>query len=235
MLFPLPDTGPPDFLQRLWPVGSIFLSAVATDPAALLGFGTWTAIGAGRVLVGQDAAQTEFDTLGETGGSKTSTPSGTVSQPTFAGDPLATHSHATGTLAASAHTGTAVADHASHTHTYTDVPNHTHVLNAQGGTTAATTGTHIMTSTAVGGSARAVTAGDAVANNTGGVATGTTNGPSAVLTHSVTQPANHTLSGSTAAVTAGTPSGTVSQPTFTGATQSILPPYLVVKMWQRVA
>src|SRR5688572_6930180 len=35
-----------------WPVGSVFLSVVATDPATLLGFGTWAAIAAGRMLVG---------------------------------------------------------------------------------------------------------------------------------------------------------------------------------------
>ena len=56
-----------------WPVGSIFISAVSTNPATLLGFGTWAAFGAGRVLVGLDSGQTEFDTLEETGGAKTVT------------------------------------------------------------------------------------------------------------------------------------------------------------------
>lgn len=59
--------------EKLWPVGSIFFSAVATNPQQLLGFGVWSAIGAGRCLVGLDAGQTEFDTLGETGGAKTHT------------------------------------------------------------------------------------------------------------------------------------------------------------------
>jgi hypothetical protein len=56
-----------------WPVGSIFTSVVATNPATLLGFGTWAAFGAGRVLVGLDSGQTEFDAVKETGGSKTHT------------------------------------------------------------------------------------------------------------------------------------------------------------------
>lgn len=57
--------------QSLYPVGSVYINAsVSTNPATLLGFGTWSEIGAGRVLVGQDAADTLFDTLGETGGSK---------------------------------------------------------------------------------------------------------------------------------------------------------------------
>lgn len=53
-----------------WPVGSIFTSVADTDPALLLGFGTWEPLAAGRVLIGLDAAQPEFDTLGETGGAK---------------------------------------------------------------------------------------------------------------------------------------------------------------------
>ena len=59
-------------LQAVYPVGSIYINAaVATNPATLLGFGTWVAFGAGRVMVGIDASQTEFDTLGEESGSKT--------------------------------------------------------------------------------------------------------------------------------------------------------------------
>jgi microcystin-dependent protein len=51
----------------------VFISVVATNPATLLGLGTWVAFGAGRVLVGIDAGQTEFDTAEETGGAKTHT------------------------------------------------------------------------------------------------------------------------------------------------------------------
>lgn len=56
-----------------WPIGSVFISVVSTNPATLLGFGTWAAFAAGRVLVGLDAGQTEFDTVEETGGEKTHT------------------------------------------------------------------------------------------------------------------------------------------------------------------
>lgn len=58
-------------LQALYPVGSIYINAgVSTNPGTLLGFGTWTAFGAGRVMVGLDAGDALFDTLEETGGSK---------------------------------------------------------------------------------------------------------------------------------------------------------------------
>ena len=54
----------------LYPVGSIYTQAsVATNPATLLGFGTWTAFGSGRVMVGLDGGNTLFDTVEETGGS----------------------------------------------------------------------------------------------------------------------------------------------------------------------
>jgi len=56
-----------------WPVGSIFIAAVATNPATLLGGGTWARYGQGRVLVSQDSGQAEFDTVNETGGAKTHT------------------------------------------------------------------------------------------------------------------------------------------------------------------
>lgn len=56
-----------------FPVGSVFIAVVATNPATLLGYGTWSAFAAGRVLVGLDAGQTEFDTVEETGGARTHT------------------------------------------------------------------------------------------------------------------------------------------------------------------
>jgi hypothetical protein len=58
-------------LQAVYPVGSIYINATSTsNPSSLLGFGTWEAFGAGRVLVGQNASDALFDTLEETGGSK---------------------------------------------------------------------------------------------------------------------------------------------------------------------
>jgi hypothetical protein len=61
-------------LAKVYPVGSIYINAsVSTNPATLLGFGTWVAFGAGKVMVGLDSSDTDFDTAEETGGAKTHT------------------------------------------------------------------------------------------------------------------------------------------------------------------
>ena len=55
-----------------YPVGSIYISVASTSPATLFG-GTWVAFGAGRVLVGINSGDADFDTVEETRGEKTHT------------------------------------------------------------------------------------------------------------------------------------------------------------------
>lgn len=116
----------------------------------------------------------------------------------------ATHTHAD--HPALSHSGSAVADHASHTHQYTDVPNHIHPVSdpghshltqryptATGGSSGFTidtsmSGTPVDNTLPVKASATGITGTD---NPTGGVPAGTTQGPSAALSHAVTQPADH--------------------------------------------
>lgn len=74
------------------PIGTIREFTVSTNPATLLGFGTWAAFGTGRVTVGIDAEQTEFDTAEETGGEKTHLLTGAESG-------LPAHTHTLFTLA----------------------------------------------------------------------------------------------------------------------------------------
>jgi hypothetical protein len=75
-------------MAALHPVGSIYINATnATNPGTLLGFGTWTAFGAGRVPVGFDSGNVLFDTAEETGGSANSTlptHTHTITDPTHA-------------------------------------------------------------------------------------------------------------------------------------------------------
>jgi len=68
-------------LLDVYPIGAIYISVDDTTPDTLFG-GTWSAIGAGRVLVGIDAGDVDFDTVEEPGGAKTSTPDAhAVTQP----------------------------------------------------------------------------------------------------------------------------------------------------------
>jgi hypothetical protein len=50
--------------SEAFPVGSIFLSVVSTNPATLLGYGTWSAFGAGRMLLGWNTGDTDEATGG---------------------------------------------------------------------------------------------------------------------------------------------------------------------------
>lgn len=55
----------------LYPVGSIYTnSSDSTNPATLLGFGTWSRFAQGRVLVSIDGGDSDFGGVGQTGGSK---------------------------------------------------------------------------------------------------------------------------------------------------------------------
>jgi hypothetical protein len=75
----------------LFPVGAIYTAIVSTNPGTLLGVGTWTAFGAGRVPVGFDSTNALFDTAEETGGSADAV---VVSHThTFTGTALAPHAH----------------------------------------------------------------------------------------------------------------------------------------------
>ena len=58
------------FLDRTYPVGSIYMSVNNTNPKDLFG-GTWVAWGAGRVPVGFNGSDSNFNSSEKTGGSKT--------------------------------------------------------------------------------------------------------------------------------------------------------------------
>lgn len=220
-----------------FPIGSVFLAVVATDPATLLGYGTWAAFGAGRMLVGQDTGTAAEDTGGSATHAHTVTQPSAHSALSHTGSAVAAHNvtqpsahsdHAA--LSHSAHAGAAVGNH-------TDVLNHVHGERLQGGTTGTTTGTHLMGSAATGGSLRS--AGQSTLDPT---SVGT-----AAMVHSVTQPSAHS---DHAAQSHSAHSGTavdahsVTQPSqhaaqsHTGAAVADgdnVPPYIVVHMWKRTA
>lgn len=56
-------------VQQAFPVGSIFMNVTSTNPATLLGYGTWTSWGTGRMPIAVDPSNSLFNTPEETGGS----------------------------------------------------------------------------------------------------------------------------------------------------------------------
>ena len=59
-------------IDKVYPIGSIYMSVNSTSPATLFG-GTWVRWGNGRIPIGVDTSQTEFNTVEKTGGEKTHT------------------------------------------------------------------------------------------------------------------------------------------------------------------
>ena len=110
-----------------FPVGSVFIAAVSTDPATLLGYGTWSAFATGRMLVGLNASDTDFDTAEETGGAKTVTLTADQS-----GLPQHTHTQNSHNHTQDAHT------HTQNAHTHTQDA-HSHVITSQTATTGGAT------------------------------------------------------------------------------------------------
>ena len=64
---------PKTFYSVLYPVGSIYMSVNPTNPSELFPRTAWAEWGKGRVPVGVDTSQAEFNKVGKTGGSKSVT------------------------------------------------------------------------------------------------------------------------------------------------------------------
>lgn len=58
-----------DIIDVVYPVGSIYMTTSDRDPSEIFG-GTWVAWGSGRVPVGVDTSQSEFNTIEKPGGEK---------------------------------------------------------------------------------------------------------------------------------------------------------------------
>lgn len=190
--------------------------------------------------------------VGTTGGSDSITPAGTINTQTFTGAGLGTHLHGVGTYAngnESAHThgGPTVswpvgvptnAAEAVHTHTYTEVPNHVHPYCSQTSTSGSISSYEHGT---IDTSSAATECSMLTNNPSGGVASGTTaagsshnhviSWPAGVPTNGATGAGaahTHTPSGSSEAVSAGTPAGTIQQAALTGTAFDNRPAFLKV-------
>ena len=111
------DTQIQTILLKMYPVGSIYMSVVNTNPSEYFG-GTWVAWGSGRVPVGVDASDTDFNTAEKSAGYKTY-----YYQHSHR---VSSHSHTMShTHTINSHTHTT----ANHTLTVDEMPSHTHTLN----------------------------------------------------------------------------------------------------------
>lgn len=234
-----------------WPVGSVFLSVSSTNPATSLGFGTWTSFGAGRMLVGFDASQTEFDTVEETGGSKTTTlvtanlPGHThgISDPGHSHTINITESPHTHTQ--DPHTHSVSATDAGHTHTQAshnhggtitpNDPGHSHgIVDDSGGggnVAATTTGFYDSTSTFYTNSAQT---GITITIPPATPAINTGNANISASAGSTTATNSYSLTGITAASVSAV-TGITTQSTGSGTAATTLSPYIVVYMFKRTA
>lgn len=198
-------------LARAWPVGSVFVAVVSTNPATLLGYGTWSAFAAGRVIVGLDSGDTDFDTVEETGGAKTVTLS-------EAQIPSHTHVQNSHNHTQDAHTHTQNShNHTQDAHTHTQNA-HNHVITSQTATTGgATSYEHGTLDTSSADAEASEVTADATAVNQNATATN--------------QAATATNQNATATNQAAT---ATNQNTGGGGAHSNVQPYIVVYMWKRV-
>lgn len=188
-------------ISGAWPVGAVFISVVSTNPATLLGFGTWVAFGAGRMLVGLNGADTDFDVAEETGGSKTSSA-------------LIAHTHVQ-----DAHT------HVQNAHTHVqDV--HTHVQNSHNHTQDAFAPRILNSGTA--GTVGVQGASAASNANASNAATTATNQAATAVNQNATA-VNQNATAVNQNATA------VNQTAGSGASFSLMNPYIVVYMFKRTA
>ena len=61
-----------DLLEIMFPIGSRYTTQDNINPSEILGFGIWERFNA-KIALGLDETDTDFDTIGKTGGEKTHT------------------------------------------------------------------------------------------------------------------------------------------------------------------
>ena len=215
-----------ELLNQMYPVGSVYISATlstADQVKNALG-GTWEVYGKGQTLVGVDTSQTEFNTIGKTGGAKSVsyTPGGTVGNTTLTTDQIPSHTHTISHTHTTPQTNTTTLSLTAQSNGA-----HTHNLNVIGNPTPITGHPYNQPSSysfyfdASGSNAGVTVSAGAHTHS---------------VTGTVTVPAmtTNSISTSTSGATGG---GKAHTHTFTGTatTISTLQPYVTVYMYKRTA
>ena len=240
-------------INLLYPVGSIYMSVNNINPGTYLSGTTWEAWGSGRVPVGVNANDTDFETVEQTGGEKTHTLTASempVHTHTFTGTAVtsgnqnANHTHTTTTGNPSANhyhnvKGNTGYQSAGHTHSFstgTTSQNHTHRVANVG-----TSGSYGLVDSGGASSSGMMSTGGQMADHqhsgtTGGISANHYHGVninsgnvSAWHTHTGTsgvQSANHQHSVTAAGTNANAGSGNA---------HNIMNPYITCYMWKRIA
>ena len=120
-----------ELFDKMYPVGTIYMSVSNTNPSTLFG-GTWEAWGSGKVPVGVDSNDTDFDTVEETGGTKSVTLTSAQSGVPAHAHGLNSHTHSVGAHShgLNSHKHSVGAhSHGLNSHTHS-LNNHTHSVGA---------------------------------------------------------------------------------------------------------
>lgn len=217
----------------LYPVGSIYMSTSSTNPSKFMGFGTWEPWGSGRVPVGIDKNDSNFNKVEKTGGSKTHAL-------TIKEIPSHTHGMNDHTHSIANHTHS-LANHVhdlnNHTHSTPDhthsTPDHTHTyVDYHPHDTAFEWATKSSTASGVAVSAKGSSSRTIVAS--GG---GTTGSSGTGVTGAASGNTGAGGAGNTGAGGAGNTGGASGNTTATGSgsAHNNLQPYVTCYMWKRTA
>lgn len=214
-----------EVLQAQNPVGAILMSTRSANPSTYLGFGTWQQWGSGRVPIGINTSDSDFNAVEKTGGGKTAS---------LNINNIPSHNH---TVPAHNHT---VSNDGNHTHP-TDVTEnmikHSHTLSLTTSSAGAHTHGVKYTRTAESGSSiiRPDATGSSVAQATesAGSHTHSVSGYTESSTHAhAVKVTNETAGSHNHDVTGGS---TTTGSTGSGSSFSIMQPYITCYMWKRTA
>ena len=176
-----------EIIDLIYPVGSIYMSVNNTNPSNFIG-GTWVAWGAGKVPVGVNAADSDFNAAEKTGGEKTHTL-------TAAEMPKHTHTGPSHTHSTPNHSHTATSGSAGgHTHTTKAVADVGGVMvNGKGGLADLTFVAEPKTASSIASSSNgahthSITVSSGGASNTGASGTGATGSAGSGSAHNNLQP-----------------------------------------------
>lgn len=215
-----------NIFNMMYPIGSIYMSTLPNNPSETFG-GSWVAWGNGKVPVGVDSAQTEFDTVEKTGGAKTNV---------LNADNIPAHTHplsltsgsttASGTIGSESLSTSSAGSH-SHSPSGSD-SNKNRFVTARGATS--TSSTYKLGSWSTNGP-DIPTNGDTGSGSNDYFSTTTSTTSAGSHSHSIASH-NHTFTGTAHSHSI---SGNTSVNTTTNTAINNIQPYITCYMWKRVA